>query len=306
MNAVIYILITVIVIAILAGITFLQVRKVLRERKNIERGLKMVPLFIHLPPSSEDIEGNGRDTRDVVEETISRAQTIYNIIAGTVKSGVKEKFFYGQRHFAFEIIGSQGFVYFYALVPVSMVEVVKQAIVSSYPSARLDEVGEHNIFNRVGKTPGTLGGEIHLKQSFAYPIATYEDTKRDGMQALLNALSSLSKEDGAAIQILMRPAFEHWREQSKSVAEGKRNGNKKSTGAVAGSWAKSFFMAFAKPVEEKKEEKKKELSNLEQATLDSIDAKTREAGYEVLIRIVHIARAKVNYILDPFFRHHSQ
>ena len=83
MNAVIYILITVIVIAILAGITFLQVRKVLRERKNIERGLKMVPLFIHLPPSSEDIEGNGRDTRDVVEETISRAQTIYNIIAGT-------------------------------------------------------------------------------------------------------------------------------------------------------------------------------------------------------------------------------
>jgi hypothetical protein len=246
----------------------------------------MVPLFIHLPPPSEDIEGTGRDTRDVVEETISRAQTIYNIIASTVKNGFKAKI-YGQRHFSFEIIGSQGFVYFYASVPVSLVEVVKQAIVSSYPSAKLDEVSEHNIFNKVGKLPATLGGEMSLKQSFAYPIATYQDTKKDGMQALLNALSSLSKEDGAAIQILMRPAFEHWREHSHGVAENKRNGKGgKSKTAAVGSWATSFLMAFAKPVEDTKDDKKKELSNLELATLDAIDAKTREAGYEVLIRIV--------------------
>ena len=246
----------------------------------------MVPLFIHLPPPSEDIEGNGRDTRDVVEETISRAQTIYNIIASTVKSGFKSKI-YGQRHFSFEVIGSQGFVYFYAAVPVSMVEVVKQAIVSAYPSTRLEEVSEHNIFSKVGKSPGTLGGEMQLKQSFAYPIASYQESKRDGMQALLNALSTLSKEDGAAVQILMRPAFDQWREHSRGVAASKREGGGgQSKGAILGSWAKSFVMAFAKPIEDKKDDKKKELSNMEQATLDSIDAKTREAGYETLIRVV--------------------
>ncbi|MCL4357441.1 ATP-binding protein [Patescibacteria group bacterium] len=266
-------------------IFFIQTRNVFREQKSYERGLKMVPLFIHLPPPSEDIEGNGRDTRDVVEETISKAQTIYNIISSTVKTGFKSKI-YGQRHFAFEIIGSQGFVYFYAAVPVAMVEVVKQAVVSAYPSARLDEVGEHNIFNKVGKLPGTMGGELQLKQSFAYPIATYQDSKRDGMQALLNALSTLTKEDGAAIQILMRPANEHWRAHSHGVAENKRNGGNKSKGQIAGSWIKSFAMAFAKPPEDKKDEKKKELTNLEQATLDAIDAKTREVGYEVLIRLV--------------------
>lgn len=272
----------------IAGVLFyVQSRKVMREQKNYERGLKMVPLFIHLPPPSDDIEGSGRDSRDVVEETISRAQTIYNIIASTEQSGFKSKY-YGQRHFAFEIIGSQGFVYFYAAVPVAIVEVVKQAIVSAYPSARLDEVSEHNIFSQVGKLPGTIGGEMELKQSYAYPIATYQEIKRDGMQAMLNALSTLNKEDGAAIQILMRPAHGKWRDHAKGVAESKRSGDKHSKSSIAGSWAKSFALALAKPPEEKKdgEKKKKELSNLEQATLDAIDEKTRQAGYEVLIRVV--------------------
>jgi len=299
--------ILILLIAIIGSIFFVQSRKVFREQKNYERGLKMVPLFIHLPPQSEDIEGNGRDTRDVVEETISKAQTIYNIIASTVKSGFKTKF-YGQRHFAFEIIGSQGFVYFYAAVPVVLVEVVKQAVVSAYPSARLDEVSEHNIFSQLGKMPGTTGGELILKKSFAYPIATYQEIKRDGMQALLNALSTLNKEDGVAIQILMRPANEKWRSHSHQVADNSRNGEKHTKGGVAASWAKSFGMAVLKPPEDHKEgeKKKKELSNVEQATLDAIDDKTRQAGYETLIRIVissnisQRAQAILNNIVASF------
>ncbi len=285
MTTLVWVTILIALVAITAIIFFLQTRKVFREQKGIERGLKMVPLFIHLPPPSEDVEGGGRDARDVVEETISKAQTIYDIVSSTVKSGFKAKL-YGQRHFAFEVIGSQGFVYFYAAVPVAMVEVVKQAIVSAYPSTRIEETSEHNIFSKVGKAPGTLGGEMVLKKSFAYPIASYQDSKRDGMQALLNALATLSKEDGAAIQILMRPAYERWRDYSRSVAENKRNGGHQSKGSILGAWVKSFFMAFAKPIEEKKEDKKKEISNTEQAALDAIDAKTREAGYEVLIRLV--------------------
>ena len=159
MTTLIMIIGILIIVAIVIAVFYFQASKVFREQKNFERGLKMVPLLIHLPPQSDDVEGDGRDTRDVVDETISKAQTIYNIIASTTKTGMKTKI-YGQRHFAFEIVGSQGFVYFYAAVPVALVEVVKQAVVSAYPSARLDEVAEHNIFNRVGKIPGTMGGEL--------------------------------------------------------------------------------------------------------------------------------------------------
>ena len=81
-----------VLVALSGFIIFIQSRKVLREQKNYERGLKMVPLLIHLPPTSEDVEANGRDTRDVVEENISKAQTLYSIIASTLKKDYKSKF----------------------------------------------------------------------------------------------------------------------------------------------------------------------------------------------------------------------
>src|SRR5688572_7804497 len=165
---------------IVAPIMFVQARERMREQKNVERGLKIVPLLIHLPPPSDDAETAGRDVRDLIDENISKAQIIYNIIASTLQKGFKTRV-YGQRHFGFEIVGTKGFVHFYAAVPLALIEVVKQAIVSAYPSARLEEVAEHNIFSPIGKMSGTVGGELSLKESFAYPIATYQEVKRDAM-----------------------------------------------------------------------------------------------------------------------------
>ncbi len=270
--------------AIAAPIGYFYTRKVYREQKNYERGLKMVPLLIQLPPSSDDRELGGRDEREVIDENVSKAQVLYTIIASTLQKSFKSKF-YGQRHFAFEIVGSQGFVRFYAAVPIALVEVVKQAVVSAYPNARLEEVPEHNIFSPVGRISGTIGGELTLKESFAYPIATYQDIKRDPMQSLLNALSTLDKEDGVGIQILMRPANPSWRKKASSVAAGKRKGDKKTGGKQALQVASALW----KPPESKKDgeaPKPNDLSNLDQAVLDAIDDKTRHAGYETLIRVV--------------------
>ncbi len=275
---------------IVAPIMFAQARARMREQKNIERGLKMIPLLIHLPPPSEDIDANGRDVRDLVDENISKAQVIYSIIAGTLQKGFKSKL-YGQRHFAFEIVANGGFVHFYAAVPLALMEIVKQAIVSAYPAARLEEAPDHNIFSSVGKASGTVGGELNLKEAFAYPIATFQDLKRDAMQALLNSLSTLDKEDGAGIQILMRPADPSWRKDASSVASKKRKGDdSKKGGEKVFALGKDFATALVKPPEPKKDagggNSKPDLSNLEQATLDAIDDKTRHPGYEVLIRVV--------------------
>lgn len=285
MTALLTILAIIFAIGLIAGpIVFMRLRKNYREQKNYERGLKMVPLLIHLPPPSEDIEVGSRDVRDVTDETISKATIIYNIIASTFQKNFKSSI-YGQRHFAFEIVGDQGLIYFYAAVPVALVEVVKQAINSAYPSARLEEVAEHNIFSPVGRITGTLGGELNLKEHYAYPIATYQDLKRDSMQSLLNSLASLGKEDGAAIQLLMRPANPGWRKVANQKADQKRKGEK---GLSVGGFAKDMVTALNKPPEGSKEDDKKkpELSNMEQAILDAIDEKTRHPGYEVLIRVV--------------------
>jgi hypothetical protein len=269
-------------VPIVAFIVYIRSRKLLREAKNYERSFKMVPLYIHLPPLSDDIDSETRDARDVVDENTSRAITLYNIIASTNTKGFKSKF-YGQRHIGIEIVAIKGFVHFYAVVPLPLIAVVEQAVTSAYPNARLEEVADHNIFSPVGKISGTSGGEIVLKEPYAFPIANYQEIKRDTMQSLLNSLSSLQNEDGVGIQILFRPAKSDWAKHAKGIASKKRKGtDKKSSG-----WdmVKNIASAPAKAPEYKAPEEKP-LSALDQSIVDAIDEKTRSAGFEVMIRVV--------------------
>jgi hypothetical protein len=275
---------------LLAFFLLWRTRKLLREAKNYERGLKMVPLLIHLPPMSDDVVSQGRDARDVADENISKAQVLYNIIASTAQKGFRSKF-YGQRHISFEIVANKGLVYFYAAVPIALVSVVEQAVLSAYPNARLEEVAEHNIFSPVGKLSGTTGGELVLKEQFAYPIATFHDLKRDTMQSLLNSLSSLDKEDGAGIQILLRPAAEGWTKTATTEANRLREGKKSRKGSdLTFWWAKQLFIAPVKPPEAKEKEvgekADKPGTSLQQSIAEAVEDKTRQPGYEVLIRVV--------------------
>lgn len=266
---------------------FSQYKKTLREAKNYERGLKMVPMLIHLPPTSDDLENsNGRDQREVTEEVLSQAQVMYNIIASTATKGFKSKI-YGQRHLAFEIVAHQGLVRYYTIVPLVLVDVVKQAIAAAYPSARLEEVTEHNIFSQIGKMSGTIGGEFTLKKNYVYPIATYQEAKRDASRALLNALSAASREDGIAIQLMLRPAREGWTRNSVSTAEKitKEKGKNKGFGGKVAS--KDLMEALWKPPAAKElKPEDKQLTKLEQSTVEAIEEKTRHPGYEVLIRVI--------------------
>ncbi|HOR23153.1 MAG TPA: ATP-binding protein [Candidatus Saccharibacteria bacterium] len=277
-------------ISVIAIILFWRTRKLLREAKNYERGLKMIPLLIHLPPPSDDIEAKGRDYRDIADENISKAQVLYNIIASTAVKGFKSKF-YGQRHISLEIVATKGSIYYYASVPIALVSVVKQAILSAYPNSVVEEVAEHNIFSPVGKISGTVGGELVLKESYVYPIATFQDLKRDSMQTILNALSGIDKQDGVGIQILLRPAHSGWYKTSASEASKRREGKKSKGGAeTAFWWLKQIFIAPVKPPEalstDQESKPEKPGSQLDQTIADAIEEKTRHAGYEVMIRVI--------------------
>ena len=177
----------------------------LKKSKRYERGLKMVPLLIHLPPSTDDIETGSRDQRDVTLEAISKAGVMYSILASTTAKGFKTKI-YGERHFSFEIIAEGGFVKYYAIVPAVLTETVRQAIQSAYPTARIEEKQEPNIFAKDANLSTVAGAELTLDKDYYLPIATYEDTKRDAELALLNAMSSVKSGEGATVQILFRPA----------------------------------------------------------------------------------------------------
>lgn len=278
--------ISFVIICVASYFAFDQYKRMVQEAKNYERGLKMVPIRIHLPPPSDDLEAGGRDERDVVDEVLSEAQTMYNIIASTATKGFKTKL-YGQRHISFEIVASDGLVRYYAVVPAVLTETIKQAISAAYPAARLEEVEMENIFSQQGKTQGVIGGEFELKKDYFYPIATYQESRRDAARALLDALSGVERGDGAAIQIMFRPAPENWFLKSNEKVELIRKGKgKKSNNAAV---ALDIMEALWKPPTyglKNSNTDLPQLTALENEEIQAIEDKTKYPGYEVLTRVV--------------------
>ena len=279
-------LIVVAAIAIIVGIFGGTYISKLRKAKKYERGLKMVPLLIHLPPSTDDIDGGGRDKRDVINEAISKAQVMYSILSSTITKGLKTKL-YGQRHFSLEIIAKDGFIKYYAIVPAVLKETVKQAIQSAYPTVRIELKREDNIFRSGGGASAVAGAELSLNKAYYLPIATYEDTKRDAQMAILNALSSIKEDEGATVQILFRPAQKNWSEAGKQYIENMQKGKKtKTVGAGIGDFAMDLIRAPWEVPSEHEKSEQETVTNIKQDEITAITNKMRFPAFETLIRIV--------------------
>ena len=286
------ILIIAISVVLFIAIVFGSKISKLRKAKRYERGLKMVPLLIHLPPTTDDIEGGGRDKRDVANEAISKAQVMYSILSSTITKGYKTKL-YGQRHFSFEIIAKDGFIRYYAIVPAVLTETVKQAIQSAYPTARVEEKREDNIFEGGGGTEAVTGAELTLNKDYYLPIATYEDTKRDAQLAILNAMSNLSKGEGIAVQVLFRPSDKNWSEGAKEHIKSVQEGKKVTTGgALFGQLVIDVMRAPFEPPAERDEKKTEIVTNVKQEEINAINNKIRYPAFETLIRVVSSSATK--------------
>lgn len=292
MESWVVIIIAVVALIILASIIFASRVSKLRKAKKYERGLKMVSLLIHLPPTTDDIEAGSRDKRDITNEAISKAGVMYSILASTITKGFKTKL-YGQRHFSFEIIAKDGFIRYYAIVPAVLTETVKQAIQSAYPTARIEEKREDNIFAPDSSIYTIAGAELSLNKEYYLPIATYEDTKSDASMAILNALSSVGKNEGATVQILFRPAQKNWSATGKEYIENIQKGKKvKTGGALLSDIAIDLIKA---PWEVPKGHEKSEtvtISNVKQEEIAAIAGKMRYPGFETLIRIIASSNTK--------------
>jgi len=274
-----------------------------RDRKNTARALKMVPMLIHLPPSTDDVEVGGRDERDVINEQLSAAQVMYSIISSTLAKGLKSKL-YGQKHISFEVVAHDGLIKYYAVVPAVLTETIKQAITAAYPTSRLEEVADPNFFNEEGKIDTVAGGELRLKEDYCYPIATYEDTKRDVALGLINAMSVAKKGDGIGLQIMIRPTNGRWITKSLQRVQNIKDGKKWHSGTGnlinraaynAGNLMGDIAHALWEPPEmhDKYEDKDKALTNLQQEEIQKIEEKTKYPGFEVLVRVVSSSNSKV-------------
>jgi len=279
------VLVLALFITTLVVIGYFLYRKKARRAKDIERSLKMVPLLVKLPP--QVVEEGSRDIRELIKENISKAEGVFNLLSGvaTEKAG-----FYGKKHISFEIVAEGKLINFYIAVPVSILSAVQKSLTSGYPDIQIEKAEETNIFSQKSKIAGVQGGEIQLIKESFLPISTYKESDSDALSGMLSGLSSLQDHEGAAIQILVRPASTDWQKQAIHRAKQILDPNKKSD--TPSSKILDFTLEVLKaPFKgssdgDSKPQEKKQPDALDQKKSEMIEQKAKLPVFETLIRLV--------------------
>ena len=134
-----------------------------------------------------------------------------------------------RNHLALEIVAQEGLVKFYLAVPRHLQRLVELQIHAQYPHAHIEEVQDYNIFTATG---GIQVGSFALAKRSAFPLRTYKKLDTDPLNAITNTLSKIQPDEGAAIQLLIRPTPQGWQHAAQNLALDIQHG-KKMTKLVA-------------------------------------------------------------------------
>jgi hypothetical protein len=271
-------------------------------KKQVERSLKMIPFLVRIPKDSgqDKIEGN-RDQRDVAQELISTAESMYNTLFSIYKGGFKKIIYnhlYRNRHIALEIVATKKEIFFYIAAPTVLASIVEKTVTTHYPEAVIEETEEHNIFSKEREMNGVVVGEILGRKNYHYPIRTYLELENEPIEAITNAFSMLEADEGAAMQILIRPT------NTKSL----KAVNKTAQKIVKGPDNKNNFVAdFAKDVvkpgaTEQKAPEPYRATAEEEETSKNISRKSSKFGFDTRIRVIVSAQDnhRAEMIFDQF------
>lgn len=261
------------------------------HKKQVERSLKMVPFLVTIPKDTgqDKIQGN-RDAREVGRELISQAENMYNTLFAIYKGGLKnvvKNFIFRTRHISLEIVATKKEILFYIAVPYALCSLVEKAVTTHYPEAEIKETEEHNIFSHDREMKGVKGGYLYGYKNHFYPVKTYLSVDNEPIEAITNALSMLEEDEGAAIQILIRPVNPKVMTSAKSLVQKIQKGPGKKSGF--GDIAKEVITGPQKE-EDKKPQEAYRTTPMEEQVMKEIDRKASKFGFETRIRIIVAAQ----------------
>jgi len=181
-----FIVFGVILMAVVAVAVFFVTRDL--KNKKLGQALNLKVLLISLPKQKTE-------QRDFLKE-INLSSQLFGILAGLKSPFVLEA--------AVHHIGEE--IHFYIAVPKASAEAVSRQIEGLWSDAKVEPANDYNIFN-----PSGINSGIYLKQKFSYalPLRTYVEANLDTFSPILNGMSKINEVgEGAAIQIVARPAYD--------------------------------------------------------------------------------------------------
>ena len=249
---------------------FLFILKIARRRR-LSDALNLKLLLIRLPQKSQkDFSAEGGPASDWKDELNLSAQ-LFGILAS-----LKSPFGFeaGVHHIGEEI-------HFYAAVPRESIEFVCRQIEGLWKEAQVEPVDDYNIFNPAGNSSG-----IYLRQKFSYalPIRTYAEANIDTFSPILSGLSKISEAgEGAAIQILVRPAPASAKKSVVQIIENLKKGGKLENVLKGGDF-KINLKDIQKAINPEKEEEKKE-KIIDEEAIKALESKISKPLLSANVRV---------------------
>ncbi|HTW96593.1 MAG TPA: DUF87 domain-containing protein [Candidatus Methylomirabilis sp.] len=249
-------------------------------------------VFLVRLPKEKPGEQNKELTVQDLREQIAIGEAIFDSIGGArAQRGLKAWLFGREDHFSFEIVATQGKIYFYAVAPAASARYLEQQIHAHYPDATVEEVPDYNIFRPDAQVFGEI---IKTKKSFIFPLRTYNKMEIDPMNSIVNVMSKLEKDESMAVQLVVRSAKSVWHRRVSSVIREVNRGKKLGEAMGGGGFNKvlSFLGSVAKEAKSKNEQEKaedktpKKLSAMEEEMLKNMEEKNSKAGLDVNLRVV--------------------
>jgi hypothetical protein len=281
-------------IALISG-AFLIVGSILTFRGEINQSMNMDLELIRVSKVEKLENQDGKKASDVWKEEIGAMEQLLTSISSMKDTkSIWKKMLWGTPCISFEIANSSESeeIVFFVSVPKKFRESIEKQVHSFFPNAVLEKSEDYTIFFPGSFTEASI---LKLKNKFTLPIKTYENLEIDPLNAVTNALSRLkTKKEGAAIQLVMRPAGTYWRTRGKKIAHEMQQGKRlkevdRTLLAKAGKGmgdALYSAMSTKKTSQQSNEPKPVQLTPEEQELVKSIENKSSKTGFHVNIRLV--------------------
>ncbi len=273
------------------------------DRKR-EKELVFFQILMPKKESKEDKEtdseqfSSGKDFREVLGVMDHLYQSLHSLYTSKFSANWK-----GQEYFSVEYAALAGEILFFMVCPRKIAHLIEKQLTSFYPDMIIDEVEDYNIFTEESVTSTEV---LVPSKNWKSVFKTYQHLKSDPLNSITNAFSKLAKDEGAAVQFVLRPAKSGWQSKLQDEARALINPKKKGSG----SWWNPMNIVTAvynilgggdSIIDEKAEQSTGErVSQMAEEYSKALDEKANYAGFHAVIRLVTSAKtqSRADMLLD--------
>jgi hypothetical protein len=304
------IVLALISVFVLIGLAFfIALKSETNEKNSVFGGLDMVLFLVTMPNMVNDKKGESQKEEKLL---ISQMEQVF----ANFLYLKKPKAFQGQPSVAFEIASQLGGsdISFFVAVPQYLESVFEKYIQGVYPNAMVEKIPQdYTIFEPQGAVAGAY---LKLSENFLFPISTYQFLEKDPLSIITNDLSKIAPNEGAAVQVIIRPlsktnlrklgesAMKKIRE-GKSVREAVAQSSQSPISELLGEINKANKTS---PGDRDKNLFREKEHGFDQKGYDAIQSKIQKQPFEVNIRVLSSAQtqARAEEILQHLLSAFSQ